>query len=67
MQLAQSARERLLELGANVREHGSQIVAAQFPGRDPSHLVRELKKSNVNVAARSGFTRLRTSIIMTMI
>ena len=37
---------------------GSQIVAAQFPGIDPSHLARELKKKQVNVAARHGFLRV---------
>jgi cysteine desulfurase / selenocysteine lyase len=58
MQLAQSARDRLRELGADVAESGSQIVAARFPGRDPSHLARELKKKNVNVAARHGFLRI---------
>jgi selenocysteine lyase/cysteine desulfurase len=37
---------------------GSQIVAAKFSGVDPSHLARELKKKNVNVAARHGFLRV---------
>ncbi len=58
MHLAQSARERLCELGAEAADNGSQIVAAKFPGRDPSHLARELKKRNVNVAARHGFLRI---------
>lgn len=58
MQLAGSARDRLRKLGADIAENGSQIVAARFPGRDPSHLARELKKSNVNVAARHGFLRI---------
>lgn len=57
MQLADSARDRLRELGASVNM-GSQIVAAKFPGRDPSHLARELKEKNVNVAARHGFLRI---------
>jgi selenocysteine lyase/cysteine desulfurase len=57
MQLAQSTRDRLRELGASVNS-GSQIVAAKFPGVDPSHLARELKKKNVNVAARHGFLRV---------
>jgi len=57
MQLADSTRDRLRELGASVNA-GSQIVAAQFPGIDPSHLSRELKKKNVNVAARHGFLRV---------
>jgi selenocysteine lyase/cysteine desulfurase len=58
MQLAESARVRLRELGADIAENGSQIVAAKFPGRDPSHLARELKKKSVNVAARHGFLRI---------
>jgi len=58
MRLADSTRDRLREMGANAAENGSQIVAAKFPGRDPSHLARELKKSNVNVAARHGYLRV---------
>jgi cysteine desulfurase / selenocysteine lyase len=58
MQLADSTRDRLRELGADASENGSQIVAARFPGRDPSHLARELKNRNVNVAARHGFLRI---------
>lgn len=57
MQLADSTRDRLWELGAEVNA-GSQVVAAKFPGRDPSHLALELKKKNVNVAARHGFLRI---------
>jgi selenocysteine lyase/cysteine desulfurase len=57
VQLADSTRDRLRELGASVNA-GSQIVAARFPGRDPSHLARELKNKNVNVAARHGFLRI---------
>lgn len=56
LQLAHSARARLRELGADVPDNGSQIVAAKFA--DPSHLARELKKRNVNVAARHGFLRV---------
>jgi cysteine desulfurase/selenocysteine lyase len=58
MELACTARGRLRELGAEAPETGSQIVAAKFPGIDPSHLTRELKKQNVNVAARHGFLRI---------
>src|SRR5260370_3912067 len=58
MELACTARGRLRELGAEATETGSQIVAAKFPGIDPSHLARELKKHNVNVAARHGFLRV---------
>lgn len=58
MQLAKSTRDRLRGMGAEAAETGSQIVAAKFPGRDPSHIARELKKKNVNVAARHGFLRV---------
>jgi cysteine desulfurase / selenocysteine lyase len=58
LQLAASARDRLRDLGAEVAENGSQIIAAKFPGHDPSHLARELKKRNVNVAARHGYLRI---------
>ena len=58
MQLAQSVRDRLRNLGAEAADNSSQIVAAKFPGRDPSHLAHELKKKNVNVAARHGFLRI---------
>lgn len=57
-ELARSARERLRELGAEAAENGSQIVAVKFAGCDPSHLARELKQRNVNVAARHGFLRV---------
>jgi cysteine desulfurase/selenocysteine lyase len=58
MQLADSVRDRLRDLGAEAADNGSQIIAARFPGRDPSHLSRELNKKNVNVAARHGFLRI---------
>jgi selenocysteine lyase/cysteine desulfurase len=58
MQLTQSTRDRLREMGAVVADTGSQIVAAQFPGRNPSYLASELAKRNVNVAARHGFLRV---------
>ena len=58
MELACAARGRMREMGAEAPETGSQIVAAKFPGIDPSHLARELKKQNVNVAARHGFLRI---------
>ncbi len=58
MQLGQSAKDRLRDLGAEIVDTGSQIVTAKFPGLDPSHLARELKNKNVNVAARHGFLRV---------
>ena len=56
--LAASARARLKKLGAEAAETGSQIVAAKFPGVDPSRLARELKERRVLVAARHGFLRV---------
>jgi cysteine desulfurase/selenocysteine lyase len=56
--LAASARARLQKLGADAADNGSQIVAAKFPGEDPSPLARELKTRRVLVAARHGFLRV---------
>lgn len=56
--LAASARTRLENLGAAAPDTGSQIVAAKFPGTDPSRLARELKDRRVLVAARHGFLRV---------
>jgi prolyl-tRNA synthetase len=58
MELAASARERLRNLGADVPDRGSQIVAARFDGLDPSRLAKELKASKVLVAARHGHLRI---------
>ena len=58
LELARDARERLIGLGAEVNHHGSQIVAAKFPGTDPSKLAKELKARRVLVAARHGFLRV---------
>jgi selenocysteine lyase/cysteine desulfurase len=58
MHLAQTARQMLREIGAEAPDTGAQIVAAKFPGIDPSQLARELKKSNLIVAARHGFLRV---------
>ena len=58
LQLAESVKNRLRFLGAEIADNDSQIVAAKFPGYDPSHLARELKKRNVNVAARHSFLRI---------
>ena len=58
LELARCARERLRRLGAEVPETGAQIVAAKFPGVDPSRLARELKSRRVLVAARHGFFRV---------
>ena len=56
--LARSARERMMALGAEAPETGSQIVAVKFPAADVSQLARELKSRRVLVAARHGFLRI---------
>lgn len=58
LQLADSTRHRLRELGAETADNGSQIVAAKFPGVDLSNLARDLALKRVNVAARHGFLRI---------
>ena len=57
LDLAGAARQCLRNLGAEVQETGSQIVAAKFPGQDPSRLAREIKARRVLVAARHGYLR----------
>jgi selenocysteine lyase/cysteine desulfurase len=56
--LATLARARLEKLGADAPDNGSQIVAAKFPGTDPSRLAQELKERRVLVAARHGYLRV---------
>ena len=56
--LAALTRDSLKEFGADASDTGSQIVAAKFPGRDPSHLARELRPERVLVAARHGYLRI---------
>ncbi|MGH9325992.1 MAG: aminotransferase class V-fold PLP-dependent enzyme [Terriglobia bacterium] len=58
LELARSARERLIGLGALVEDTGSQIVAANFEGADPSRIARELESRHVLVAARHGLLRI---------
>jgi len=58
LELARCVRERLRGLGAEADDTGAQIVAAKFPGVDPSRLARELKSKRVLVAARHGFFRV---------
>ena len=58
LELAASARSMMRALGAEARDTGSQIVAAKFPGEDPSRLARELKTRRVLVAARHGYLRI---------
>ncbi|HML18125.1 MAG TPA: aminotransferase class V-fold PLP-dependent enzyme, partial [Bryobacteraceae bacterium] len=58
LDLAGAARASLRNMGARVDDTGSQIVAAKFPGQDPSRLARELKARRVLVAARHGYLRI---------
>ena len=58
LELAKSARERLLSLGAEAADNGSQIVAAKFGRNDVSRLAIQLKERRVLVAARHGHLRV---------
>ncbi len=58
LQLADQARARLRNLGAQVTDTCSQIVTAKFADRDVSALARDLKARRVIVAARHGFLRV---------
>jgi len=58
LDLAGAVRKRMLGLGADAPETGSQIVAAKFHGVDPSELARRLKARHVLVAARHGHLRV---------
>ena len=59
LELAGSARTMLRGLGAQVEDTGSQIVIAEFSGKDASLMRRVLHEQNVVIAARHG--RLRVS------
>jgi cysteine desulfurase/selenocysteine lyase len=58
LELACSIRRRMVALGAEAPETGSQIVAVKFPGVDASQLARNLAGHKVVVAARHGFLRI---------
>jgi cysteine desulfurase/selenocysteine lyase len=58
LDLARCTRERLMRLGAEGLDQGSQIVAVKFPGVEPSRLAKELKARRVMIAARHGFLRV---------
>lgn len=58
LDLAHQARAAMRRLGADAADTGSQIVAARFPGVDPSRLVEELKARRILVAARHGYLRV---------
>ena len=65
MELAECVRAILRRAGADVLSdrlphHDSPVVAARFPGRDPSALAGELKARNVLVSARHGNLRIST-------
>jgi cysteine desulfurase/selenocysteine lyase len=48
----------LRNLGAEVTENRSQIVAARFPEHDVSQIARALKEQRILVAARHGHLRV---------
>ncbi|HTV54677.1 MAG TPA: aminotransferase class V-fold PLP-dependent enzyme [Terriglobia bacterium] len=59
LNLARSARERLINLGAAPgRDTRSQIVAVRFNQMDASQIARELQARRVLVAARQGVLRI---------
>jgi cysteine desulfurase / selenocysteine lyase len=58
LDLAAKARAILRELGANVADCASPIVAARFENRDVSALARALKEQRVLVTARRGHLRV---------
>jgi selenocysteine lyase/cysteine desulfurase len=58
LSLAGDVRGILRELGAQVADTASPIVAARFAGRDVSALARALKERRVLVAARRGHLRV---------
>jgi cysteine desulfurase/selenocysteine lyase len=58
LELACQTEQRLRELGAEVAHTGSQVIAARFPGKDPSDIARSLKHRRIVVAARHGYLRV---------
>jgi len=59
LELAASTRSRLRRLGATVEDSDSQIIIAEFPGKDAVQMATQLRADNVLIAARHG--RLRIS------
>ena len=62
LHLAGILRDELANLGGEFYSSkaglSSQIVAAHFPGRDPSVLANALKQNNILVSARKGYLRV---------
>ena len=58
LELARSARERMIALGGTSAGNGSQIVAVKFEGINPSALMAGLSARGVVVAARHGYLRI---------
>ena len=58
LDLARSARERMIALGGTAEDNGSQIAAVKFAGVNPSALMRELNSRRIVVAARHGYLRI---------
>ena len=58
LDLADQVGQALRQLGAQVLEYRSAIVAARFPDADVSQLARALREKRVLVAARKGYLRV---------
>lgn len=58
LDLADQVRQALRQLGAQVLEYRSAIVAARFPHADVSQLAKALREKRVLVAARKGHLRV---------
>lgn len=56
--LADRLRSCLREMGAEVEDGATPIVAARFPDRDVSELARRLQQQRILVAARHGLLRV---------
>lgn len=58
LSLADVLRLRLRELGAEVADGATPIIAARFEGVDVSAIARQLKEKHIVVSARHGFLRV---------
>lgn len=58
LSLAEATRTVLRSVGGEVEDHGTQIVAARFPGRDVGAIGARLRQRRVLVAARHGYLRV---------
>ncbi len=58
LELADSVRLRMRELGGEVADGATPIIAARFEGRDVPAISRRLKEQRIVVSARHGFLRV---------